>query len=145
VLQKAFLQVRLLHTAFLVTWFLLIFVIVEIIEQGTLAGSAPPFLPIILSFVCLSEIGVALVFRARFIGEAETILRGDPENTVAIAKWRTGNLFSFCVAETIALFGFVLRFMGFGWNVAGAFFVGGLIMLLLWTPRKIQALPRGVR
>lgn len=144
-LQRAFEQMRMLHIGFLVTWFLFIFVIARGIQPSPGTSGGAPFLPVLLGFVCVAEVGVVLFFRAKFISGAEVILRAGPDNATAIAKWRTGNLLSFCMAETVALFGLVLRFLAFGWNVAGVFFAGGLVLLLLWTPRKIDMMPRGVR
>ncbi len=54
-------------------------------------------------------------------------------------------MLSFCIAETITLFGLVLKFLGFDWNTAAIFFAAGMLLLLLWMPRKIEAMPRGVR
>ncbi|HWZ98384.1 MAG TPA: hypothetical protein VN025_11540 [Candidatus Dormibacteraeota bacterium] len=143
-MQKTLQQVRVLHAMFVVTWFLFI-VVIKFIQTGPSAGTVPAFFPFALGFVCVSEIGVALFLRERFIASAETVLRVDPENQPAMAKWRTGNLLSFCFAETITLFGLLLKLLGSQWKVAAIFFATGLLLLLLWTPRKMQVLPRGVR
>ena len=142
-MQQTLQQVRILHVAFVTTWFL--FILLLKFVQPPFGTTAPEFFPLALGFVCISEVGLALFFRARLIAASETVLRSDPDDKAALAKWRTGNLLSFCFAETITLFGLMLKFLGFGWKAAGAFFVGGLILLLLWAPRKIQVLPRGVR
>jgi hypothetical protein len=56
-----------------------------------------------------------------------------------------GNLVSFAFAESVMLFGVVLKFLGERWSVASLFFGVGLLLLLLWSPRKIEILPTAVR
>jgi hypothetical protein len=141
--QQTLQQVRILHVAFVMTWFL--FILVLKFVQPPFGTTAPEFFPLALGFVCVSEIGLALFFRARLIAPSEAVLRSDSGNKAALAKWRTGNLLSFCFAETITLFGLMLKLLGFGWKVAGVFFAGGLILLLVWAPRKIQSMTQGVR
>jgi hypothetical protein len=142
--QQTLQQVRILHVAFVITWFLFILVL-KFVQPTFGITNAPEFFPLALGFVGVSEVGLALFFRARLIATSEAVLRSDSGNKAALAKWRTGNLLSFCFAETISLFGLMLKLLGFGWNVVGVFFAAGLILLLLWAPRKIQSVPRGVR
>lgn len=137
------LDLRLVHVAFFVSWFLFIFVI-EIAQPARIPNVSVVF-PAAFALIGFSEIGLGFYLRASFIGQAETVLRTEPENHAAKMKWRTGSLLSFCFAETITLFGVALRFLGFGWNIAGVFFAVGLLLLILWTPRKIETLPPGVR
>jgi hypothetical protein len=144
--QQALRQLRVIHCAFLVTWFLFILVI-ERVHPAAGPGEAnlDSVFPLAFGFVCVSEIVVALFFRARFIAASEAVLRSEPENRAALVKWRTGNMLSFCIAETITLFGLVLKFLGFDWKTAAVFFAAGMLLLLFWMPRKIEAMPRGVR
>lgn len=77
--------------------------------------------------------GVAL--RKKRVGAPMEVLRCEPENGVALAQWRGGNIFSFAQAETVTLFGVALKFLGASWSVAGIFFLLELVLMLLWTPR----------
>ena len=138
-------QVRILHAVFVATWFMFLYVANFVLPPSSLAATLPSFFPLVVAVVVISEIGMALFLRARFIGSAEMMLRVNSEDRAAIAKWRTGNLFSFCIAETVTLFGLIQKVLGFDWKVAGIFFGVGLLLLILWTPRKLQAMPRGVR
>lgn len=143
-MNNALQQVRILHALFVTTWFLFILV-AKFFLTPIESGNPRSFFPAVIGAVVISEIGVALFLRARLIGSSEAVLRTQPEDQAALAKWRTGNLLSFCFAETITLFGLVLRVLGFEWRVAGIFFGVGLLVLLWWMPRKIDAMPRGVR
>ena len=91
----------------------------------------PVIFPAAMGAASISEIGLALFFRARYISSGAEILRSDPENPAALAKWRMGNLLSFVFAETVTLFGLVLKFLGEGCSVAGIFFAAGLILMFL--------------
>lgn len=134
-MDKNFQQIRILHSVFLMTWFLFLLQIKIVNPQER---PIPAIFPAAMGAVCISEIGLALFFRARYISSSAEILRSDPENPAALAKWRMGNILSFVFAETVTLFGLVLKFLGEGWNVTGIFFAVGLILMLLWTPRAVS-------
>ncbi len=143
-MDKHLSRLRIIHVAFAVTWFQFIF-ITQFLVHPAEPSTAPTLLPIVLGIVSICEIGVAFYLRRQFIDEPASILIREPENQAALNKWRAGNLLSFCFAETITLFGFAQKLLGIHWNTAGIFFGVGLMLLFLWAPRKIEALPRGVR
>ena len=58
-----------------------------------------------------------------------------------LRRWRAGNVLSFTFAESIMLLGVVLKFLGERWSIVAIFFAAGLLMLLLWAPKKIEAVP----
>ena len=94
-------------------------------------------LAITVSLVALSGwlIFIALSFRSRKILPALEMLRRNPEDAAALSNWYVGNVTSFAFAETIVLFGVVLKLFGAGWKVAGVFFALGVFLFLVWTPR----------
>jgi hypothetical protein len=49
--------------------------------------------------------------------------------------WRFSTLLSLVLAESIALYGFVLRFMGASRRVSWPFFVCALILMVVWRPQ----------
>lgn len=135
-MDRNFQQIRIIHAIFLMTWFLFLLQIKIVSPQER---PIPIVFPAVMGILCISEIGLALFFRARYISAAVEVLRSDPANPTALAKWRMGNLLCFVFAETVTLFGLVLKFLGAGWNVAGIFFGVGLCLMLLWTPRPIKS------
>jgi hypothetical protein len=52
-------------------------------------------------------------------------------------RWLTGHVIRFATAESVALFGFVLRMMGSYSNLVIALFASSLILLLLWQPGAV--------
>lgn len=139
---STFQRLRLIHTAFVFTWFMYIGLVVylQLPEKPV-----PPVIPVALGVAAVSSISVARILRQKLLVEPARTLVSDPENAPILRRWVSGNIVSFAFAESIVLFGVVLRFLGERWRVAAIFFGAGLLLLLFWAPRKIEALPRGVR
>jgi F0F1-type ATP synthase membrane subunit c/vacuolar-type H+-ATPase subunit K len=53
------------------------------------------------------------------------------------SRWFMGHIIRFATAESVALFGFVLRMIGSNSNVVMALFASSLFLLLLWQPGAI--------
>jgi hypothetical protein len=54
-----------------------------------------------------------------------------------LRPWFTGHLLRFATAESVALFGFLLRMLGSSSILVTVLFMGGLLLLLLWQPGAI--------
>ncbi|MBZ5528566.1 MAG: hypothetical protein LAN71_11775 [Acidobacteriia bacterium] len=125
-------QVRILHAVFLLTQFLLVFVLwLEHSPERSLARE------ILVAFAVVSASNVLILggIRSRHLTAALDILRNTPDDAAALGRWRMANIFGFTFAESVSLFGVALKFLGAKWNVAGLFFAAGILLLLLWTPR----------
>jgi hypothetical protein len=85
------------------------------------------------SILAVFTVLIAFAFRGRLLPSAvEALQRGDANG---VGRWRTANILSMVLAETIGMFGLVLRIMGGSRRVAWPFFIGAIILLLVWTPR----------
>ena len=102
--------VRILHLAFVVTWFL--FVLVVLLVKPPVQPMQP-LIPFLFALAALGSVSLGFALR----------------------KARIDNLTLFVLAETVTLMGLVLKFLGATWAVAGVFFFAGLFLTLLWTPR----------
>jgi F0F1-type ATP synthase membrane subunit c/vacuolar-type H+-ATPase subunit K len=89
-----------------------------------------------LAMVAASLLLVALFVRRHLLGAASDTLRFRATDAEATGKWRAANILSFVLAETIAIFGLVVRVLGGTLEQAGPFYVAGLFLLILWTPRR---------
>lgn len=98
----------------------------------------PIIFPIALSLVAISSIQVAHTLRQKLLFAPAAALISDPENAVLLRQWKAGNIVSFAFAESVMLFGVVLKFLGERWSIVSVFFGIGLLLLLLWSPRKIR-------
>ena len=135
-------QLRLIHFVFVITWFMYLGVLIYLKLPES---QVPTAFPLALGFVAISTISVGQTLRQRLVIATAATLVSDPENKTILRRWRAGNIVSFTFAESIMLFGVVLKFLGERWNIVAIFFAAGLLMLLLWSPKRIEALPPGVR
>jgi F0F1-type ATP synthase membrane subunit c/vacuolar-type H+-ATPase subunit K len=125
-------NVRILHAGFLLSMFLYILILrlIKAPDQTVPAGTVLAF-----AFVAFSDVGIALFIRSGKVRAAEKILRTQPNDAGALNQWRVGMIVSFALAETIALLGLALKFLGVEWKIAGAFFALAIFLMLLWMPR----------
>ena len=130
--QMALRDLRIIHGVMLVSVLLYILVIFQIHPRE---GQISPAMPGAFAILCATEIALALVLRSRLLTPCMEILRSNPDDAQALGRWRAGNIISFIIAETVALFGFALKFLGASWFVAGLFFATGIFLLLIWTPQ----------
>jgi hypothetical protein len=125
-------NVRILHAVSLLTMFLYI-IVLRLIK--TPDQTVPPGIVLAFAFAAFSNVGIALFIRSRKVQPSEEKLRTQPNDPGALNQWRVGMIISFVLAETIALLGFVLKFLGVEWKIAGAFFALAIFLMLLWMPR----------
>ena len=132
-MKAAFLQLRLIHGSFIVTWFAFILLTVYVVHPvDKLTGMT---MPLVFGVAALSGISVAWTLRPKLVTAPAEELARQPDNAAQLQRWRSGNILQFVFAESVTLFGVVLRLLGGDWPVAAPFFALGLLMLLLSAPR----------
>src|SRR6266404_991997 len=52
-----------------------------------------------------------------------------------VIRWRTGYLFLYALCEVLGVFGLILRMAGFTLGNVWGFYLGGFLLLLLYSPR----------
>lgn len=131
-LRNALTALRVIHATFVTTWFLFL---LAIHLTAPVQQHVSPTVVQAIALVAVTDIALALYLRSQYMGRSVEVLREQPADTAALARWRTGNIVSFTFAETITLCGLALKFLGADWRIAGPFFAVGLVLLLLWFPR----------
>jgi hypothetical protein len=131
--QKSSRDMRIIHMAFVVTWFLFLFMVQVVLQPSVHSLDSMTLGAIALA--ALSSIATGWALRNRNLAAALETLARQPGDPSALARWRTANILSFTFAETATLFGLLLKVLGASWAIAGWFFAGGLFLLLLWAPR----------
>jgi hypothetical protein len=129
---RALRNLRLVHTVFLLTVVLYI-VVIGFVPATTRQPQA--MLLYVFAAIGFSDVLFAFLLRSQLVTPPAEALRVNPDDAAALQKWRSGNLISFVLAETLALLGLVLKFLGFGWNIAGVFFAVSIALLMLFTPK----------
>ena len=88
-----------------------------------------------ITLVAITTVGMIFAVRRAFVLRAEATLAAQPGDEAAINRWRTGYIIVYALCETVALFGFVLRFLGFTLAQVLPFYVVGFVLMLLFAPR----------
>jgi len=88
-----------------------------------------------LSLVSITLVGASLVVRRTLVLPSEALLRDRFEDRVSVSRWRTGYLFLYASCELLGIFGLILRMAGFNLGNVWGFYLGGFLLLLLYSPR----------
>jgi hypothetical protein len=88
-----------------------------------------------LSFISISIVGATVVVRRTLVLPSEALLKEKSDDSVTVARWRTGYLFLYAMCEMLGLFGLILRMLGFTLGNVWGFYLGGVLLLLLYSPR----------
>ena len=92
-----------------------------------------------LSFISISIVGATVVIRRTLVLPSEGLLKERSADSVAVARWRTGYLFLYALCELLGVFGLILRMSGFTLGNVWGFYLGGFVLLLLYSPRAPRA------
>jgi hypothetical protein len=121
----------------LVASVVLYFVVSEQLNRSTsTAAPAEPTFLYGLAVIAVVSLLVAGFMRQRLVEGAEDVLRTSPDDGKALVAWRKGHLVSMAIGESVALYGVVLRVLGFQRSQTVPFFVVGILALLLFGPRR---------
>jgi hypothetical protein len=93
----------------------------------------------VISFASISVVGAILVVRKTLVLQSEEMLRDRPGDTVILGRWRSGYIVTYALCEALALFGLVLRIMGFTIAQVWPYYAGAFVLLLLFWPRAPKA------
>ena len=109
-------------------------------EFAARTPAAPPDLLLfyVLTFVAVIMVAVIMVVRRLFIKPALDALGTQDTDLAIVNRWRTGYIVSYALSEAVALYGLVLRFLGFTLSQVAPFYVAGIILLLLLSPRRSE-------
>jgi|SRR6185312_2227369 len=127
--------VRTIHTLLLCSIALYVLVGEEVIRTH------PRVAPGASMYYIFTIAGVAMVLstfavRMLLVKKVENSLAQDPANPALLHRWRGGYIVSYAFSEIVAVFGFVLRLLGFTLSQVASFYVAGFLLLLFMRPRK---------
>lgn len=130
--QSAVRFARIIQIGFLATTALYVVVLLEVPPAPK--STSPVLVPVFV-FVAVSTVGAGVFLRSILVSPSAEKLSADSQDAAALTRWRTGIIASFSCAESVALMGLVLKFLGASWSVAAFFLVATILLLLAWTPR----------
>jgi len=73
--------------------------------------------------------------RRTLVLQSAATLASRPNDAATLNRWRAGNIMTYALAESIALFGLVLRLIGFTLSQVWSFYIAAFILLLFFGPR----------
>jgi len=110
------------------------------VVTGEMVGSIPKFnnptLFYALSLATITIVGVILVVRRTLVLQSAATLATRPNDAATLSRWRAGYVMTYALSEAIAMFGLVLRLIGFKLPQVAYFYVAGFILLLFFGPRR---------
>jgi len=125
--------VRVLQIAMLMSVLLLM-------VTGEVVGAIPrlnnPTLFYALSMATITIVGVILVVRRTLVQQSAAMLAIRPNDVATINRWRAGYVMTYALSESIAVFGLLLRLIGFTLSQVASFYVAGFMLLLFFGPRR---------
>jgi hypothetical protein len=132
-LDQTLRALRILQGVFIVTMFLYLYVLSVVPHQP---GNIAPAMFWGVAAMAFGALCAGQFVRKRMVGGALEKLRVDPDDRAALGTWRVGVILACVFTETIALFGFALRFLGAGWRHVGPFFVVAIGTLVMTFPQR---------
>jgi hypothetical protein len=109
-----------------------LFLLATIVLYAAIAerfGPAPkaqaPLVYYAITAVAISLIATMFAIRRGRLSKLEKILSSDQEDIAALNPWRA-----------IALYGLVLRFLGFTFTQVVPFYIAGFVLMLYFAPRR---------
>jgi len=92
-----------------------------------------------ITLIAITTVGMIFAVRRLFVLRPEETLVSQPENAAALNRWRAGYLVIYALSESVALFGLVLRILGFNLSEVTPFYLAGFALMLLFAPRRPTA------
>ena len=97
-----------------------------------------PIIHRVLTVVCVTLTILIFVFRRTFVARAEATLQSQPQDAMALARWRVGYIVIYAFSLSIALYGLVLHFMGFSLPAVAPFLLVGFALILFFKPMTVS-------
>jgi F0F1-type ATP synthase membrane subunit c/vacuolar-type H+-ATPase subunit K len=130
---------RALKTLRAVQWSMLASILLYVLlgeVAGPAARAVDPALSYIFSTLAVAIVGVIFVVRRTLVLRAAESLATHPDDALSLNHWRTGYIATYALCEALALFGLVLRFLGYNLQQSVPFYLGGFVLLFFFRPRQ---------
>lgn len=103
------------------------------------AGPANTMLFQILAFIAVLNVALILIIRRSMVRPSLAALASNAGDAVALNRWRVGYVITYALCEAVALYGFILRIMGFSFRTVVPFYLASIILMIFFTPRTVEA------
>lgn len=125
-------QLRTVQIALLISTVLYAFIALHAAERSR----GTPLMIASLALLSGAMAIAAFVIRAKLVGKAEAQLSLQPDDKVMLSRWRSAYVMIWALCEAIAVYGLVLRYLGFTMAQVAPFFAAGFLLMLAFPVRR---------
>jgi hypothetical protein len=129
-------QLRIIHAAMLASIVLYAF----ISYRAPFRPAPQPMIIYAIAAVCVADFAIIVVLRSKLLPRSGMISSTESDPKIVLARWRSACIVTWAMCEAIALFGLVLRYMGFAITQVIWFFIAGFALMTFFTPRQPEQL-----
>ena len=115
----------------------------SVVFYAAMAGWVRPYTPpktqtyfYVIAGLAASAVEGIFFFRRKILKPSEQVLSTKPEDVAALRRWRTAYVGTYALCDSVALWGLLLRFLGFSLLLVMPFFVAGFLLMLYFAPRR---------
>jgi predicted Co/Zn/Cd cation transporter (cation efflux family) len=109
-------------------------VVGEVLGSG--GRAVDPSLSYVFSTASVAIVGVIFVVRRTLVLRSAESLASHPDDALTLRHWKSGYIATYALCEALALFGLILRFMGFNFQQSLLYYIGGFVLLFFFGPRE---------
>ena len=89
-----------------------------------------------VAVISAAMIGIAFIVRAKMIRPALDRLQSVPDDANSLRRLRSGSIVSYILAESVVMFGLILRALSGTLHQSLPFYIAGPVLMVLWWPRR---------
>jgi hypothetical protein len=104
---------------------------------GGKAGPVNALLFQVMAIVAVANVVLILVVRRSMVAPSLAALRSNANDPAALNRWRAGYVITYALCEAVALYGFILRIMGFSFRSV-PFYLASVILMIYFGPRSVE-------
>jgi hypothetical protein len=127
-------NLRIVHAAMMIS--VVLYVVVMALLPAQQDGPFQMQLLPAMGTAAAGALGTGQVLRSRKLASAFVVLKNSPNDPKALAEWRIGHVLGLTLAESVALFGLAIHFMGGQPIQVAPFIIVSLAVMAFWWPRR---------
>jgi hypothetical protein len=93
----------------------------------------------VMAIVAVVNVVLIVVVRRSMVAPSLAVLRSNSSDLPALNRWRGGYVVTYALCEAVALYGFILRIMGFSFRSVVPFYLASVILMIYFGPRSVEA------
>src|SRR6476660_5388435 len=96
--------------------------------------SPNPLIFRLITLCAFATLGMLVLLRKVLVANPSEALRSRPDDSAALAKWKSRQLITWALGESIAIYGLLLHLLGFSTVQVVPFFLAGALLIVIFPP-----------